>query len=204
MVFDYWRSIFRRARKETTLFARNKLTIGAIIAALGFIFQGAFGLRPWMDLGKIVFTVVVSYLIVVICAYVYKVVVLPSAVDEEKNSSIRAMKEEAKTLNELLEETEKPKIDPAEQTLRSEVQAELDKLDPLERSVLRQIAINDGRLFAGEPLKRLAVKKDIESEKLINTLNSLARSILLNYEQKTGEVWWEIPAGYRDAIRKLL
>jgi hypothetical protein len=91
---QYWRAVLSDTFKETTFLAINKMLIGLVTAMLAFYFQFKFGLRPWSDAVKIIATVIVSYLIVCIAAFLMNLVRVPALLYSKQETRIATLQQE--------------------------------------------------------------------------------------------------------------
>jgi hypothetical protein len=107
-VVVYWKGVCRRALKETAFLAWRKMILGLGVTLTGLLLQWAWGLHPWSDLVKIVLTVIVSYAIVTIGAYIWSALRVPAAMHSEQEAVIADLRETARL--ELERRSPKPSL----------------------------------------------------------------------------------------------
>jgi hypothetical protein len=91
--FDYWKSWLRQAFHDTAFLARDKMLYGLAVAIIGLGLQRALGLHPWTNIGEIMFTVLIAYVIVWLCAWAYNVLCTPVTHAIAKESEITHLKD---------------------------------------------------------------------------------------------------------------
>ena len=108
------------------------------------------------------------------------------------------------TLNSEVDDLKKTKIDLAKDKLYYATQDAFAKLSERAKEILRYTFIHE-QLFAGDPLKALGV----DTRATIEIINAelLTSGFLRHRCELIGNakpIWWEIPPGYREPLRKLL
>jgi hypothetical protein len=213
---SYFRLVVSRAWNETSkVWNANKVWEFAAVPIIGFLLHAwirGTRLNGWQE---VLLFVIFGLAVTLAGNYLINLIRVPAILHAELvsdklglESRVSSESEKSLALREQIAELKKPAIDPVAESILAEVRGFLMGTSDLEKKVLKHILINEGILDAGASVIQLSRELDMEnSTPLVNSLQKLSDAHLLAYHNADGssrQVYWNIPEGYRDAIRRLL
>lgn len=158
----YWKVVFRRCLRDTRLLAISKMIIGIATALTNLFAQRIFWGLQWHEIERIFISVILSYLFVLVVAFLLNLLRIPAIIHDEQNSQIALANAEIQRLNS------QSKVDQIEEKRRKLMSEKMQKYFEPEKEVLRFFLLHGKSLRPDSPHADPTVRKAIADHILVD------------------------------------